>query len=101
MGVCTWRWSTQRRDTVGGGGSRLSKQQEVEGELKVRGRPGFELLYYENRSQNDMDDDDDDHRSCSENTPVLIAMADGGWRRVLSLLSFFCFGCRSDTQDKV
>jgi hypothetical protein len=76
VGGCTWRCLRQRRDTVGG--SRLSEQQEVEGELKVRGRPGFELLYYENRSQDDIDDDD--HRSCSENTPVLMAMADGGWR---------------------
>jgi hypothetical protein len=77
-------------DVIRSGGSRLSEQQEVEGELKVKGRPGFELLYYESRSQNDIDDDD--HRSCSENTPVLIAMADGDGERILSLLSVFCFG---------
>jgi hypothetical protein len=37
-------------DVIRSGGSRLSEQQEVEGELKVKGRPGFELLYYESRS---------------------------------------------------
>jgi hypothetical protein len=82
----------------------LSEQQEVEGELKstwIR-----VAVLYESRSQNDIYDDDDD-RSCSENTPVLIAMADGRWRMAMvrdfsASSRFSALARRSDTQqDKV